>query len=143
MNKNKWFFLAACLVATLPSSGLAQDYDDSQNQEDSNKPYSEGKPYGENDSYREGKPYGEGAHATVEVPPGMELVNIGGIRMIIPQGTKVEKKGSLLVMEGVDEFVARNLKEMSARLEKIEASQDDLRKMVGDLEHEMSDLREK
>ena len=48
-----------------------------------------------------------------------------------------------MVMEGVDEFVARNLKEMSARLEKIEASQDDLRKMVGDLEHEMSDLREK
>ena len=143
MNKNKWLFLTACLVATISSSGLAQDYENFKNQEDSNKPYSDGKPYGENESYRAGKPYSERVHTAVEVPPGMELVNVGGIRMIIPQGAKVEKKGSLLVMEGVDEFVVRNLKEMNARIEKIEANQDDLGKMVGDLKKEMLDLCKK
>ncbi|GEM_PF-2612921 len=143
MKINVVLFLAVCLVCAFSRCGLAQDYDDSQNTEDSNKPYSEGKPYGEGESYNEGKPYGEGSHASVEVPPGMELVNIGGIRMIIPQGTKVEKKGSLLVMEGVDEFVARNLKEMMAQLEKMEASQKDVRKMVDDLKQEVSDLRKK
>jgi len=143
MNINVVLFLAVCLVCAFPRCGLARDYDGSQNKEDSNKPYSEGKPYGEGTPYSEGKPYGEGSHASVEVPPGMELVNIGGIRMIIPQGTKVEKKGSLLVMEGVDEFVSRNLREMMARLEKMELNQEDLRKMVDELKQEVSDLHKK
>lgn len=123
MNKNTLLFFAVCLVAFIPHGGLAQDYNDLPNKEDP------------------GKPYGEGSHAPVEIPPGMELINIGGIRMIVPQGMKIEKKGSLVVMEGTDEFAARNFTEMGARLDRIEVSQNDLRKVVDDLKREISDLR--
>ncbi|MFH0986376.1 MAG: hypothetical protein V1882_12750 [Candidatus Omnitrophota bacterium] len=125
MSKNAVLFLIICLVAILPRTGLAQGYHDPQNEEEM------------------GKPYGKGTHTTVEVPPGMELINVGGIRMVIPQGTKVEKKGSLLVMESADEFAARNFKEMREHLERTESAQDNLRKTIEDLKLEISDLRKK
>jgi len=125
MNKRTLFFLAGCLAVLIPGGGLAQDYGDPQNGGDS------------------GKPYGQGTHAPVEVPPGMELISVGGIRMIVQQGTKIDKKGNLVVMEGVDEFAARNFKEMGARLERIEMSQNELRKAVDDLKLEISDRRKK
>jgi hypothetical protein len=122
---SKYALLFLCFAVILSSNGLAQDYQEPQNKEEM------------------GKPYGKGSHAAVEVPPGMELINVGGIRMIIPQGTKVEKKGSLLVMESADEFAARNFKEMRARLEKAESNQNDLKKTIEDLKLEISDLRKK
>ncbi len=125
MKKSVRFFLAVCFMAMIPYGGPAQGANDLPSKEDPNKPY------------------GEGSHALVEVPPGMELVSIGGIRMIIPQGTKVEKKGSLLTMEGPDEYAARNFKEMNDRFQKMEAGQNDLRKSVDDLKREIADLRKK
>ena len=125
MNKRTWLFLLICLTAAMPSSGLAQTYDDPADKEDT------------------GKPYGEGAHSSPEIPSGMELISVGGIRMIVPKGTKVGKKGSLLIMEGTDEFAARRFEEMNTRLETMEANQKDLGKTVDDLKREISDLRKK
>ena len=61
--------------------------------------------------------------------------------MIVPQGAKMVKKGSLLVMESNDEFAARNFQEIRARLEKTEAGQDDLSKTVEDLKREIAGFK--
>ncbi|MDD5226905.1 MAG: hypothetical protein PHV97_06985 [Candidatus Omnitrophica bacterium] len=120
MNKFLLLFLAVYLGVFIPAGGAAQNYNDPQYEE------------------KRGKPSGEGSHLPVEIPSGMELINMGGIRMIVPQGMKIEKKGSLMTMEGSDEFSARNFKEMKERLDKIEASQKDLIKTVDDLKKEIS-----
>jgi len=120
MERILLFFLMVCLAALIPPSGFAEDPNGAQYKE------------------KQGKPYGEGSHLPVEIPPGMELINMGGIHMIVPQGMKIEKKGSLMTMEGSDAFAARNFKEMKTRFEKIEASQDELKKTVDDLKQEIS-----
>ena len=71
----------------------------------------------------------------------MELVNLGGIRMVVPLGAKMVKKGSLLVMESNDEFAARNFQEIRARLEKTEAGQNDLKKTLEALKREIAGLK--
>ena len=112
-------------MAVLLRGASAQDYQDPQ------------------EAPERGKPFGEGPHSAVEVPPGMELINVGGIRMIVEKGAKVEKKGSLLVMEGADEFAARNFDEIREHLEKMETGQADLRKTVEGLKRDIADLRKK
>ncbi len=138
MNKIPLLFLAVYLVVLISSSGLAQDSNDLEYKENQNKPFGE-KPR-PSDMENRSKPYGEGSHASVEIPPGMELMTMGGIHTIVPQGTKIEKKGSLVTMEGTEDFAARNFKEINARLEKIEAIQNDLKKTVDDLKREISEL---
>ncbi|MCX5678985.1 MAG: hypothetical protein NTY76_07795 [Candidatus Omnitrophica bacterium] len=61
--------------------------------------------------------------ANIEIPPGMELRMMGSIKMIVPKGTQLHKKGSLVVMEGPDEYAARNIYEMNGRLVGLEARQ--------------------
>jgi hypothetical protein len=124
MNKFLLFFLVVYLgVFISPSSAV--DYSDDKQKEE------------------QGKPYGRGPHAPVEIPPGMEMINMGGIRMIVPQGTKIGKNGSLVTMESSEEFSVRNFKEMKDRLEKIETSQKDLKKTVDDLKQAVLDARKK
>jgi hypothetical protein len=125
MKKHAWLLFAVFFVGSLLPYGLAQDYPQSENEEET------------------GKPYGEGPHAPVEVPPGKELIKLGGIRMLVAKGTKVEKKGSLVVMEGTDEFNARNLEAMNARIEKMEAEQAALKKTIDDLKQKIADLYKK
>ena len=122
MHRRLLLFFVVCLGVILFGSGSA-GAEDPQNSEDTRKPY------------------GEGTHAPIEIPPGMKLVNLGGIRMIVPQGAKMVKKGSLLVMESNDEFAARNFQEIRARLEKTEAGQDDLSKTVEDLKREIAGFK--
>lgn len=138
MNKVSLLFLAVCLAALISHSGLAQDSHDVEYQENQNKPYGE-KPR-PSDAENGSKPYGEGSHAPAEIPPGMELRTVGGIHTIVPQGTRIAKKGSLVTLEGTEDFAARNFKEINARLGKIEATQNDLKKTVEDLKQEISDL---
>lgn len=53
----------------------------------------------------------------------MELRKMGSIKMIVPKGTQVHKKNSLVIMEGPDEYAARNIYEMNGRLMELEAKQ--------------------
>lgn len=122
MNRRMLLFFAVYLGVILAGSGFA-GAEDPKNSEAT------------------GKPYGEGTHAPVEIPPGMELVNLGGIRMVVPLGAKMVKKGSLLVMESNDEFAARNFQEIRARLEKTEAGQNDLKKTLEALKREIAGLK--
>jgi hypothetical protein len=71
--------------------------------------------------------------SAIDIPPGMELRKVGSISMIVPEGTQVSRKNSLVVMEGPDEYAARNIYEMKGRLMALEAQQHDLKKELDDL----------
>lgn len=81
--------------------------------------------------------------SAIDVPPGMELRNMGGLKMIVPEGAKVRKRGSLLIMEEADEYAARNIYEMRGRLRGLESRQIDLEKELADLREAVAKLQEK
>jgi len=76
-----------------------------------------------------------------EIPPGMEIVSAGdGHEMMVPEGTKIRKEGSVLIVENIGEYVARRLRniqeqimkmaELEERILKIEANEEALKKEV-------------
>jgi hypothetical protein len=81
--------------------------------------------------------------SATNIPSGMELRKVGSLSMIVPEGTQVSKNGSLVVMEGPDEFAARNIYEMKGRLMALEARQQDIEKELSDLKEAVSKLQKK
>ena len=66
--------------------------------------------------------------------PGLEVKKIGGLNMLVPEGTKFYKEGAQIKMEEEDAYSARRFKEMDTRLQKAE-------NRISSLEHEISELR--
>ncbi|MFA5143419.1 MAG: hypothetical protein WC522_04540 [Candidatus Omnitrophota bacterium] len=54
------------------------------------------------------------------VRPGMEVKKIGGLNLMVPEGTKFYREGAQIRMEEEGEYSARRFKEMDARLQKVE-----------------------
>jgi len=46
---------------------------------------------------------------TGQVPPGMEVIKVGEHIVYVAQGTKVTTRGSQLILEPPDEFIARKI----------------------------------
>ena len=70
------------------------------------------------------------AKEELKAPPGMEIIEISGVKYIVPQGAEVRKKGGLIVLEGHNEYVARRFSELEQRIEAIEKKIEDLQDMV-------------
>jgi len=79
-----------------------------------------------------------------EIPVGMEIVSAGdGHEMMVPEGTKIRKEGSVLIVENIGEYVARRLRNMQEQIMKmagleervlnIEANEEALKKEVEQL----------
>ncbi|MBU0881042.1 MAG: hypothetical protein KKE81_02465 [Candidatus Omnitrophica bacterium] len=58
------------------------------------------------------------AEASDQLRPGMKLMKVGGINMLVPEGTKFYKQGAQVKMEQAGEYSARRFKEMDERLSK-------------------------
>lgn len=56
----------------------------------------------------------------LEVPAGMEVINVGGVRYIAPKGSKVKESGGVVTIEGHNEYMARKLSGIEERLSAIE-----------------------
>jgi predicted RNase H-like nuclease (RuvC/YqgF family) len=65
-------------------------------------------------------PAARGGDEKRKVPVGMEEINIGRIKMIVPKGMKTTKHRSLVTLEDPNEYLARRLQEMADRIKKIE-----------------------
>jgi len=85
----------------------------------------------------------ENKDSAIEVPPGMELRMMGGLKMIVPEGARVRKKNSIFIMEEADEYAARNIYEMKGRLRGLESRQMDLEKELTGLKEAVAKLQEK
>ncbi|MBN2453477.1 MAG: hypothetical protein JXB40_04370 [Candidatus Omnitrophica bacterium] len=84
-------------------------------------------------TYSESQTSPKDKESAIDVPVGMELRKIGGMNMIVPEGAQVRKRNSLVVMEEPEEYAARNIFEIKARMNKIEERQKALEKEIEEL----------
>jgi len=84
-----------------------------------------------------------------EVPPGMELLEMGAARVVVPKGTKVRKVGSLVILENNSEYMARKFEEVEGliaglkeKAEKLETKDSDLEKTDTNLQANDAELRQ-
>lgn len=79
-----------------------------------------------------------------ETPAGMEKVQVGkGAEVVVPRGTKVSKKGDLIVLESANEYVARKMLEVEERLARIEQEQKALRQQLEELSATVEEMKER
>lgn len=123
MKRIAYLFFAVCLIGAIPLTGAAQEQSETE--------------YGETYAPADNKA------PAIEIPPGMELRKVGSIKMIVPKGTQVRKKGSLVIMEGPDEYAARNIYEMNSRLMAMEARQLSVERELEGLRQAMLRLQER
>ena len=110
MKRIAYIFFAACLIGLIPFRCPAEEQDEAE--------------YDETYTSLDSK------ETAIDIPPGMELRKMGSIKMIVPKGTQVRKKNSLVIMEGPDEYAARNIYEMNGRLMELEAKQLNIEKAI-------------
>ncbi|MCX5701378.1 MAG: hypothetical protein NTW64_00120 [Candidatus Omnitrophica bacterium] len=72
----------------------------------------------------------QGEEKKEEIPPGMEIVVIGGSRVLVPKDVRSSKRGDLIVIEPAHEYVARKVAEMEERLVKIETKEEELGRKI-------------
>ncbi|MFC1514412.1 hypothetical protein ACFL5X_00735 [Candidatus Omnitrophota bacterium] len=77
------------------------------------------------------------------VPEGMELIEIGQTKVIVPQGTQVEKKGGLVLLEDINSYTARKISDLETRLGSIEARLKGLEEKLDGLERKIEQPQEK
>jgi len=78
----------------------------------------------------------------IEVPPGMEIIKINDTNVIAIKGTKIKKKGDLLIIEGTKEFVARRFLEVDKQFSKIEEKTKYLEREINILKETLNELKE-
>ncbi len=71
--------------------------------------------------------------AGTKVPPGMEIIQVGGTQVLVPEGIEVTRKDGLIVLENVSEYVARQLVDMKKRVEYLEEKQKALEEKIEEL----------
>ena len=81
--------------------------------------------------------------ANVTVPPGMELRKIGSLNLVVPEGAQMRKEKSQWIMEGPEDFAARSISEIKARLDGIEKEQKELKESISSLKDSIKESQEK
>jgi len=75
-----------------------------------------------------------------EIPKGMEQRQIGNHTVILPEGTKVIKKGNLLTAESLSTYSARKFYETENRLDELEQQNRYLRNEIESLRKTIEEI---
>jgi len=78
-----------------------------------------------------------------EIPPGMERLDLGAAKVVVPIGTRVRKVGSLIILENDSEYMSRRFLEIQERLAELEAKEEELKKEVGGLKEALAEIQKK
>ena len=73
--------------------------------------------------------------------PGMEVRKVGGAYIYVPKDAVVEKKGTVLYVEGSKQYSARRFLEMDGRLGAVEVKQEALLEEIGRLNKAIEELK--
>jgi hypothetical protein len=79
----------------------------------------------------------------VIVPPGMEIIRIQGVRYLVPKGTKIRKRGGVILFEGVNEYMVNKFVDLDKRLAAIEMEIKQLKKVLGETQKGVDQLLNK
>ncbi|MCF7871364.1 MAG: hypothetical protein K9L77_02585 [Candidatus Omnitrophica bacterium] len=70
-----------------------------------------------------------------KAPPGMEVIKIGNVNYIVPEGTKVRKqKDGIIKLEGRLEYVARRFSEIEKKISELEKTDEILKEKFENIE---------
>ena len=78
---------------------------------------------------------------TEEIPPGMEVITIGATRVVVPRGSRITKKGGLVILEGINEYVSRRLLDMEQSIKEIEAREHAIEETLQALQNMLDELQ--
>lgn len=70
------------------------------------------------------------AEENKDVPAGMEIVEVGDIKHLVPIGTEIRKEGGVIVLEGHNEYMSRKFSDIEKRLERIENQIEQLQQSI-------------
>jgi response regulator RpfG family c-di-GMP phosphodiesterase len=70
---------------------------------------------------------------TSQTPPGMEVIKVGEHTVYVAQGTKVTKRGSQLILEPPDEFVARKILFLEEEISALKLREQEMLRQIEDL----------
>jgi len=76
-----------------------------------------------------------------EVPPGMRVEKVGDLKVVLPQGAGLRKKGDVLVVESTAEYAAQKFIEVDNRLVKLESEKDNLRREIDKIKEDLNDIK--
>lgn len=76
-----------------------------------------------------------------QVPDGMELIQAGTVRILVPKGARVKREGSLIIVEDLGEYVGRKFLEMEERFAKFEEKEEELRKEIEELKKVLDEIQ--
>ncbi|MFH2138454.1 MAG: hypothetical protein ABII88_08085 [Candidatus Omnitrophota bacterium] len=78
------------------------------------------------------------------IPDGMQIVEVSrGTKLLVPQDAKVSEQGGLIVVEKMEEYVARIFFAINARLEESRLKQEQIEQQVSQLKAEIIELKDK
>jgi hypothetical protein len=79
-----------------------------------------------------------------QVPPGLERQRVGNkdaYRVVLPKGTLIRREADIRIIEGTGEYAARRFLEYDARLEKMSADIELLRKEIVQMRKEIAESK--
>jgi len=74
-----------------------------------------------------------------EIPEGMEVRVFGQTKLIVPKDARVQERNGLIIVEGIDTYVARSLSEMQQNIAALKAQQQELQQEVQQLKEVLAE----
>ncbi len=71
-------------------------------------------------------------------PAGMELIKVGNTEILIPQGTKVTRKGAQLILEPPEQFWSRRIKDMEEEISRLREDQQKMKEEIENLKQSVN-----
>ncbi|MFC1699453.1 hypothetical protein ACFL1I_05800 [Candidatus Omnitrophota bacterium] len=82
-----------------------------------------------------------GQQAQEDIPPGMEVIQEGRLKVIVPQDAKRRQDRNLTVVESTEAYLSRRFLQIQASLENLEAQVSELKTKQAQLEKEIEQLK--
>ena len=76
----------------------------------------------------------------ISIPPGMEIIQSGTVKLIIPQGSKVNRDGSLIIVEDIGAYVGRRFLDVENSLTELRTNEQRLEKIIGQLRKDLEEI---
>ena len=74
--------------------------------------------------------------------PGMAVVNVKGLNIVAPKGTRVQDKGSWVEIEDLGQFLGRRFDETEGRLQRLEQQQGLILEELAQIKKSMEELKQ-
>jgi hypothetical protein len=72
------------------------------------------------------------------IPPGMELIKVGSTDVLIPRGTRVTQRGSQLILESPERYLARKIQDLEKEIARLKDEQERIKEDLEELKQSVN-----